>query len=82
MIFDVTEQLRQELDTARAQHGHTKFMSKQAGQTTEGYVTLGKRAEYLRGRADGIRMALDVIANDMLSEAEAPHIRKLRRIFA
>ena len=82
MIFDVTEQLRNELETARAQHGHTKSMSKQAGLTTEGYVTLGKRAEYLRGRADGLRLALDVIAKDMVREAEAPHIRKLQRIFA
>ena len=82
MLFDITEQLRNELETARAQHSYVTAMSKQAGQTTEGYVTLGKRAEYLRGRADGLRLALDVIAKDMLSVDEAPHIRRLRRIFA
>ena len=54
-------------------------MSKQAGQTTEGYVTLGKRAEYLRGRADGIRIALDRIAKDMVDEAEAPRLNRIAR---
>lgn len=70
MIFNVTEELRKDLETARAHHAHTTIRSKSEGLNIEQYVTLGKLSEYQRGRADGLRLALDVIAKHMRSETK------------
>ena len=69
MMYAVTEILRRDLETTRMQHGHARMRSKSDGLNTEDYVALGKLAEYHRGRADGIRWALDVIAKSMRDEA-------------
>lgn len=82
IVYAITERLRQELETARSQHGHTLMRSREAGHSTELYVRLGKRAEYHRGKADGIRLALDAIADGMRSEAENSNLCKLRKLFA
>jgi hypothetical protein len=79
MIYAVTEILRRDLETTRAQYGHTHMLSKQGGLETEQYVQLAQLAEYHRGRADGLRWALDVIAKGMRTEAGDC---KLHRIFA
>jgi hypothetical protein len=52
------------------QHGYTKLRSQAEGLTTEEYVSLGKLSEYHRGRAAGLRRALDVISKGMVEEAQ------------
>ena len=68
MIFEATEKLRQELSMARAQHSEMRSKSKQAGLSTVTYVEFGKLSEYHRGRADGIRRSLDVVAESLRNE--------------
>lgn len=70
MIFSATDRLRGELEVARAQHATARAQSQQAGLDTEAYVALGKLAEYHRGRADGLRRALDVVAATLRDEVK------------
>lgn len=67
-IFKVTEKLRNALATAQQQHDHTKVRAREGGLGTLDYVTLGMAVEFRRGRADGIRYAIDIISKGMRGE--------------
>lgn len=62
MIFDITSKLRESLEVARQQHHIIRDNSMQAGLSVEQHAGLNRLSEYHRGRADGIRLALETIA--------------------
>lgn len=81
-MYAITERLRNDLQTATAQYEYALNSAMAPGLKTEAYVTLGKKAEYHRGRMDGIRLALETIADEMRNEVDQQNVAKLRRLFA
>ncbi len=69
-IFEVTERLRKELDVASAIARSSREAAMQKGLSTELYVIHGKKAEYQRGRADGIRLSIETISKMIKAEIE------------
>lgn len=67
-IFAVTEKLRKELNIAASIAQMARQSSMVQGLKTEDYVSYGKKAEYQRGRADGIRLAIEVISRMLQQE--------------
>lgn len=68
-MFASTEKLRAQLETERAQAKVAREKSQSAGMVTDYYLAWGRIAEYRRGRADGIRLALELIARTAREEA-------------
>jgi hypothetical protein len=81
-MYAITERLRKDLETATAQYHYNLQRSKEAGLKTEQYVILGKKAEYHRGRMDGIRSALETIIELERAKVDQENIARLRRVFA
>ncbi len=77
-IFKVTEKLRRHLEIARTQHNHAKEAAQAPKLPTIDYVTLGKKAEYHRGMADGIRLSIETITRDLKEDAEQENHKRDR----
>ncbi len=78
-IFELTERLRKELDTATTIASLAREASMRPGLLTEVYVAHGKKAEYQRGRADGIRLAIETISSMLQHEIEHEQKSKNKR---
>jgi len=75
-MFAVTEKLRKDLDTFRARHGSLRDQSMTSGLDIQTRMGMSLKSEYCRGMADGIRLAIEKIAQTMREEVAAKGARK------
>lgn len=69
-MFAETERLRRQLEIERTQHSVARTKAMKQGQSDSSYFEWGRIAEYRRGRSDGVRLALEIIAQIAREEAQ------------